>query len=154
MKLIGLASRLTPSVLACSLALVAFSPGSRGLAQNSSGHLVADIPFEFQSGSEMMPAGRYDIQQLSDHVLIVSQPNQHRSQFLIVIRAETLRPPARGKLIFHRYGSRYFLYQVWSPNLSTGFELTKSHAEKEALRAENNPAPSTTELALNEGAQR
>jgi hypothetical protein len=126
----------------------------RGLAQNSSGHLVADIPFEFHSGSEMMPAGRYDIQELSDHVLILRPSNQHRSQFLIAIRAERLRPSAQGKLVFHRYGSHYFLYQIWSPNLSSGLELTKSHAEKETLRAESNPTPSTTELALNEGAQR
>jgi hypothetical protein len=154
MNLTSLKSRLTPSVLACSLVLAAFAPGSRGLAQNSSTHLIVDIPFDFHSGSEMMPAGRYDIQELSDHVLIVSQPNQHRSQFLIVNSAATLKPSTQGKLLFHRYGSRYFLYQIWSPNTSTGFQLPKSHAEKETLRAENNPAPSTTELALNVGAQR
>jgi len=154
MNIITFKSRLISPVLACSLALAAFAPCSRGLAQNSSGHLVADIPFDFRSGSEMMPAGRYDIQQLSDHVLIVRGVNQNRSQFLVAINAETLKPSARGKLIFHRYGSRYFLYQIWSPNQSTGLELLKSHAEKETLRAENNPAPSTSELALNEGVQR
>jgi hypothetical protein len=154
MNLTALKSSLTSSALACSLALVAFAPGSRAIAQNSTLHLIADVPFNFRSGSEMMPAGRYDIQQLSSHILIVRGTNQHRSQFLSAFNAETLKPSDQGKLVFHRYGNRYFLYQIWSPGQSTGFELPKSHAEKETVRAENNPAPSTTELALNEGTQR
>jgi hypothetical protein len=139
---------LKSAVLACSLTLVAFAPGSRAIAQNSTLHLVADVPFDFQSGSEMMPAGRYDIQQLSNHVLIVRGTNQPRSQMLIAVSAETLKPSEHGKLRFHRYGNRYFLYQIWSPGNLSGLELPKSHAEQETLRAENNPAPSIAELAL------
>jgi hypothetical protein len=144
MKLTALKS----SVLACSLALVAFAPGSRAIAQNSTVHLVANVPFDFRSGSEMMPAGRYDIQQLSNNVLIVRGASQPRSQMLVVSNAETFKPSDHGKLLFHRYGNRYFLYQIWSSGNTTGFELPKSHAEKETLRAENNPAPSISELAL------
>jgi hypothetical protein len=150
MKLTALKS----SVLACSLALIAFAPGSRAIAQNSTLHLIANVPFDFQSGSEMMPAGRYDIQQLSNHVLTVRGTNQPRSQFLLASNAETLKPPDHGKLLFHRYGNRYFLYQIWSSGNTTGFELSKSHAEKEAVRAANNAAPSTSELALSEEPKR
>jgi hypothetical protein len=154
MNLTALKSSFTTSVLAGSLAFAAFAPCSRGVAQSSSERWLADIPFAFRSGSEVMPAGKYQIREVSDHVLMVSGANQHRSQFLLAIHAETLHPSVRGKLVFHRYGDRYFLYQIWSPNQSTGFELPKSHAEKETLRAENNHAPSTSELALNDGAQR
>jgi hypothetical protein len=148
MNLTALKSNLTSSVLACSLALVAFAPGSRAIAQNSTLHVIANVPFDFQSGSEMMPAGRYDIQQLSNHILIVRGTNQPRSQFLLASNAETLKPSDRGKLVFHRCGNRYFLYQIWSPGNSSGFELPESHAEREAVRAANYAAPSTSELAL------
>ena len=148
MNLTALKSSLTSSVLACSLALVAFAPGSSAIAQNTTLHLIANVPFDFRSGSEMMPAGRYEIQQLSNNVLILRGTNQPRSQMFVAFNAETLKPSDQGKLVFHRCGNRYFLYQIWSPGNSSGFELPKSHAEKEAVRAANNAAPSTSELAL------
>jgi len=154
MNLTALKSRFTSTVLAGSLAIAALAPCMRGVAQNSSDRLVADIPFAFRSGSEIMPPGRYKIEAVSDHVLMVRGADQHRSQFLLALHAETIHPSARGRLVFHRYGDRYFLYQIWSPSQSIGFELPKSHAEQETLRAENNPAPSTTELALNDAPQR
>ena len=95
-----------------------------------------------------MPAGRYDIQELSNSVLTVRGTNQNRSQFLVASNAETLKPSDHGKLLFHRYGNRYFLYQIWSSGSTSGAELPKSQAEKETLRAANNPAPSISELAL------
>jgi hypothetical protein len=148
MKLLSLKSLFAPSTLAVAFALSAFAPAPRATAQTM--HLVADVPFDFRSGSEMMPAGKYDIQALSDRVLIVRSATHTRSQLLITINTQTTKPSGRGKLIFHRYGNKYFLYQVWSSGQSNGFELPKGHAEKEAVRAANTPAPSTTELALNE----
>jgi hypothetical protein len=145
---------LKSPVLACTLALVAFAPGSRAIAQNETLHLIANVPFDFQSGSEIMPAGRYDIQQLSNHVLTLRGTNQPRAQFLLPSNAETLKASDHSKLLFHRYGNRYFLYQIWSSGNTTGLELPKSHAEKEAVRAANNAAPSSSELALSEEPKR
>jgi hypothetical protein len=149
MNFISLKSMLTPSVLTFALTLGLFAPGSGASAQSPTLHVVADIPFDFRSGSEIMPAGRYDIQTLSSHVLMVRGSTQNRSQLLIAMDAIAFHPSDRGKLVFHRYGNKYFLYQVWSPGQSNGFELPKGHAEKEAIRAANTPAPTTTELALN-----
>jgi len=150
MNFISLKSMLTPSVLAFALSLSLFAPGSGAGAQTPTLHLVADIPFDFRSGSEMMPAGKYDIQTLSSHILIVRGTTHSRSQLLVARDALTLKPSDHGKLVFHRYGNKYFLYQVWSPGQSNGFEFPKGHAEKEAIRAANTPAPTKTELALNE----
>ena len=150
MKPFSLKSTLGSSLLTCAIAIGAFAPGSRSIAQSSSFHLVADIPFDFRSGSELMPAGKYDIQVLSDHVLILRASDQPRAQMLSANSAETLKQPDHSKLVFHVYGNRHFLYQVWSQNRASGFQLPKSHAEKEMLRAENNPVPSTSELALNQ----
>jgi len=35
-----------------------------------------------------------------------------------------------GKVIFHRYGERYFLSEIWTPNGPTG-RVTPSKAERE-----------------------
>jgi hypothetical protein len=150
MNRISLKSMLTPSVLGVALTLSSFTAGSRASAQTPTLHVVADIPFDFRSGSEMMPAGRYDIQTLSRHILVVRGATQNRSQLLVAIDAAALKPSDHDKLVFHRYGNKYFLYQLWSSGWSSGFELPKGHAEKEVIRAGNTPAPTTTELALNE----
>lgn len=154
MKLSGLKSTLTSSVLACSLALMAFAPGSRAIAQNPSLQAVADIPFDFHCRSEVMPAGKYDILQLSDHLLIVRGVHQTRSEMMLANNTEARKPFNQGKLVFHRYGNQYYLYQVWSSGKTSGFEFPKSRAEKETLRAGNDLAPSTSELALIEVSQR
>ena len=150
MNFTSLKSVLTPSVIALAISLGLFAPGSGARAQTSTLHVVANIPFDFRSGSEMMPAGKYDIQTLSTHVLMVRGTTQNRGQLLIAMDALTLKPSAHGKLIFHRYGNKYFLYQVWSPDQPYGFEFPKGRAEKETIRAANIPAPTTTELALND----
>jgi hypothetical protein len=148
MKLLSFKSLITPSALAFASVLTAFAPVPPVIAQ-APVHIVVDVPFDFRSNSEVMPAGKYDIQALSDHLLAMRGQNGSRSQALLAIVAQTRTPSARGKVIFHRYGNKYFLYQMWLPNEVYGFEFPKGHAEKEAILAANTPAPTNTELALN-----
>ncbi|GAC1357189.1 MAG: hypothetical protein NVSMB3_03770 [Acidobacteriaceae bacterium] len=150
MKLFSLTSRLTRSALSCSLALGTLAFGHAAVAQSPTLHLVARVPFAFRSGSTVMPAGEYHITRLSDHILLLRGASQARSQIMAVSSAFSLKQPDHGKLVFHRYGNQYFLYQVWSGARADGFELPKSHSEKEMLRAQNKPAPSNSEIALNE----
>src|SRR6266566_4315139 len=57
-------------------------------------------------------------------------------------------PQAKSKLVFHRYGNRYFLTQVWSAGSSLGRELPKSAKEKEqALAAHNHASDQVTIVA-------
>jgi hypothetical protein len=149
MNFLSCKSVLTPSVFAFALALSAFAPGSRAIAQNSSEHIGAIVPFDFRAGSEIMPAGKYDIQTLSDHVLLLRGVTHNRSQILMPIGSTTMKPTNNGRLVFHHYGNKYFLHQIWSPGATNGFELRKSHAEKETIRAANGPVLTNTEFALN-----
>src|SRR5688572_24388761 len=79
--------------------------------------LQADIPFAFVVGNKMLPAGTY----------IVSQPHEAHSVMLIrdrnagrdpaIIRTNGLEKPGRSeetKLIFTRYGEKFFLHQMWT----------------------------------------
>ena len=149
MKLSTFSTRLNSSVLAFIVAAAVAAPGYRALAQSSDVREVANVPFDFRSGTHLMPAGKYEISKLSDHMLLLRGTDQARTQIIPAFDAVSLKTQDNGKIVFHRYGNQYFLYQVWSQGRSTGFQVPKGHAEKEMLRAKAEPAPSTTELALN-----
>jgi hypothetical protein len=52
------------------------------------------------------------------------------------------------KLVFHKYGDRYFLYQVWNGD-KRGMELRESKYEKEAqIAANQGSAPQEVVVAL------
>jgi hypothetical protein len=149
MNFLSRKSIFSPSALAFAFALSAFAPGSSTIAQTHSEHVVATVPFDFRTGSEVMPAGKYDIQTLSGNVLLLRGTTQNRSQILMAMGSTTTKPTEKGRLVFHRYGNKYFLHQIWSPGATNGFELPKSHAEKETIRAANTQVPTNTELAFN-----
>ena len=110
------------------------------------GAVQATIPFGFIVQQTKLPAGEYRV--------IVERTK------LRLIRIDTrgigcfglfnyIHPgPDQGvtpKLIFNRYGSRYFLAEVWTGNGNSGEKLSISSAEREYARA-TKPA-STTVLA-------
>jgi hypothetical protein len=41
---------------------------------------------------------------------------------------------SKAKLVFHRYGDQYFLYQIWPAGATTGRQFLKSHSEREILQ--------------------
>ena len=115
----------------------------------------ANVPFEFTVGNQNLPAGAYMISAATaggDAVRISGLDSKDSAMRLTI--------PADGnanhaKLVFHRYGQRYFLAEVWSTS-TDGRELTKSRQEraiqKELSRiASNSPAArayETVEIAL------
>jgi hypothetical protein len=152
MKLTSFNSSFATSLVACALAIGSLASARPAMAQDTS-VMKATIPFDFQAGSERMPAGQYEIDKLSGAVILLRGPAAHTSEFLIVHSAEVSQPPNHSSLIFTRYGDRYFLHQVWTAGETNGQECPTSRAEKEVERASNKPAPTQVELALN-GPQR
>ena len=68
--------------------------------------------------------------------------------------ASKTHPPDHGTIVFDRYGDKYFLRQVWAAENPNGLECLKSRAEKTALLAQNNQAPTTVELAVSTAPQK
>jgi len=99
--------------------------------------LVADIPFEFTVCSEQLPAGKYKVRSFSSatpHVMLVRSDD---SRSVIMACAHEVQVPKRtttGKLIFNRYGDKYFLSELWLQGEITGTELFKSEQEQALLR--------------------
>ena len=97
--------------------------------------LVADIPFEFSVCNEQLPAGTYKVRRFSSantHVMLV---RSDESRSVIVACGHEIRVQKQvptGKLIFNRYGDKYFLSELWLGEI-TGTELFRSEQEQALL---------------------
>lgn len=140
-------STLRNSFLLCALAAGAFFSTSNAMAQDEAA--VAVIPFAFENGSQHLPAGTYRIDLTSGPLIRVQGSTANSTGYAMTIEATAHKTSQTGKIVFHRCGDRYFLSAVWLPNESTGREVVKSRREKQLQIAQNAPAFTNTELALN-----
>ena len=99
------------------------------------GMLQANIPFAFEVGDKRLPAGQYQIESVttgSGTLQVIRQSNGGANIFLSTIAVEVHDSNSKAKLVFHRYGSEYFLAQIW--NGEGKVRLNESKQEKEAAR--------------------
>ena len=96
--------------------------------------MTVTVPFEFAAGDKVLPAGDYTVQVNPERGSVVLRGEGHRSQILLTIRKKSRTVPVLGKLVFQRYGTRFFLAEVWSQNNATGATLAPSAREKELAR--------------------
>src|SRR5947209_9362052 len=98
-------------------------------AQGQANDMKANIPFEFSVGSQSLPEGEYRIESRSGQGDVVGLSRQDNTA-----RAMRLTIPKDGrsehaKLVFHRYGDRYFLAEVWDAD-RMGRQVTRSKQER------------------------
>ena len=65
---------------------------------------------------------------------MISSRNNLTNIFSSTIAVQTLEPNRHGKLVFHRYGDQWFLFQIWPAGINTGREITSSRLEREIER--------------------
>ena len=118
-------------VVVATLALVSASATN---AQTRS-KLHANVPFDFTVGNKDLAAGEYDINGLfnSGDTIVVS--NGDKAAIRLSSALISSEPQKNNKLVFHKYGERYFLAEVWRAGESTGRRLVTSKAE-DAMRSE------------------
>ncbi|HXG32076.1 MAG TPA: hypothetical protein VNJ11_01825 [Bryobacteraceae bacterium] len=98
--------------------------------------LEAEIPFTFEAGKSVLPAGQYRVTAgPSQGVIELACPDSKVRMFVSTNAVRSLETVREGKLVFHRYGNRYFLWQIWNVGTDTGRELMASKAEKELARS-------------------
>ena len=103
--------------------------------QTLSSRVRVNIPFDFSIGETRLPSGKYSVgrpRQNSDDVVISIEDRSGRSKALrtsMPVMANEITE--KGKLVFHRYGDQYFLYQVWPAGASNGRQFPKSRSERE-----------------------
>jgi hypothetical protein len=118
------------------MALTIFATTRVAQAQQS---MAVNVPFDFVAGNKTLPAGEYTVKiSTPTHSLIlVSRKDSTASAFINTNAAVSSTPQAESKLIFNRYGDRYFLSQVWQQGYAQGRQLMKSSREKELALTAN-----------------
>jgi hypothetical protein len=103
------------------LTLANVSTAARALSSNSA--VLAKVPFNFTVGHDQLPSGTYTISR--DPWGLVTMKSIDRR--LNVIVTTTCEPDsmAGDKLIFRRYGDRYFLGKVSTSVFSAHFPMSK-----------------------------
>jgi hypothetical protein len=125
--------KVTMGSLLMMVAMFVATASAQG--QCLSDHIRAKIPFNFVVGNKKLPAGEYflgNAQTTSDSVLAISSRNGVANT--LTISAQIRTPTDTTKLIFHRYGDQYFLFQVWQMGVTTGRAVPKSRAERDVER--------------------
>ena len=120
-----------PFVLVLSLLLVAGS----AFAQTIS--IKSNIPFSFNAGGKSMPAGQYSIKSIgtADTKTLVLRGSEPGAVMMLNSNsADKLAPADATKLVFHVYGSEYFLSEVWVAGNSLGHQIPVSVRERELAK--------------------
>ena len=108
------------AVLGGSLVLAASGP--RG---------IADIPFGFRVQDRDLPAGTYMVEEMSAPNVLHLRNEDTGASLVVLAPTRKMGAPGDAKLIFNRYGDRYFLSQVWFDGDENGRAISQGHLEKE-----------------------
>jgi hypothetical protein len=113
------------------------------VVQAQSGMLVANIPFQFNVGKAVLPAGEYHVKSVNPSTFLIQSKDGHQAAVAMTIGVSSSKEEDNGKLVFNRYGNQYFLSKVWRPGNREGRELLKSRAEIEIAKTVASPEATT-----------
>jgi hypothetical protein len=97
----------------------------------------ANVPFDFTVGDKLLPAGTYTIKETSDHLIMI---RNHDKPIAVIslVNGDSRNSPNGGKLMFHRYGSQYFLSEILCDQANMNLQVPQSKTEKKTALQEAN----------------
>ena len=109
-----------------------------------------NVPFAFQADQQHFKPGVYTLQMnhASHFLHIIGSSQQGQMMYM---PDETLQPAKSSKIVFHRYGSEYFLREIWMADSRSHVHTLPTKAEKQLEIAANTASPHANngeELAL------
>ena len=108
----------------------------------ASPELQALVPFSFSAGSTTLAAGSYTVERTSGPQGPLMIRSLAGGVMLLTERGEAAAAGKSTRLVFHRYGDRYYLRQVWF-NGTSGYGVPETPEERElAARAKLASGPS------------
>jgi hypothetical protein len=107
---------------------------------------TVNIPFAFTVDDVRMPAGEYLITSPSEKVITIKRVGGPEVETTMINGNEGHKGDHTPRLIFHRYGTEYFLATAFLPAQDHSHEFVVSAAEIQVAR---NTRQQTNELAMN-----
>jgi hypothetical protein len=106
---------------------------------NPTDTLKANIPFDFSVGNKTLPGGVYTVRPITSTGMLRIRREDGREAVMIQTNGVIARQAQdQTKLVFRRYGNKYFLVQIWTAGDSNGRELWKSRTERELIKKGSN----------------
>lgn len=97
--------------------------------------MSVEIPFNFHVGNEKLAAGKYNIRRISaNSFLLRSEDGEGKVLVQTPLTLEVEKSAASEKLVFNRYGNKYFLRQIFANRANVGRSLYESKTEKMTRR--------------------
>ena len=134
------------TVLAFLTAVLISMASARAHAQA----LMFRVPFGFTVGNQALPAGTYQVSNVSVHTILI-RTIDGRFGVVTTTLADSKGSYGIGKLIFAQYGNQYFLHEVLCSDLAINEEIPRSKREKQVRIREAQLPHSETVAALHVG---
>ncbi len=116
-------------VLGLAFVSAVVSANGQGIKQ-----VRANIPFQFVVGDKSLPAGEYVVKPITGiRALAIDNRDSHASALRLTNEIMGKGKSENARLVFHRYGNRYFLAEVWMGE-QKGSQLAKSREERAVER--------------------
>ena len=100
--------------------------------------VMVKVPFDFIVCNRALPAGDYEVM-LDQNRSVVLVRGAAKGAFALTQPTEAGKPAERTRLVFNRYGDRYFLSQIWPTGTAEGRVLSKSRMETELIQDMEKP---------------
>ena len=113
--------------------------------------LVANIPFQFNVGDKVMPAGEYTVSQVnpsSDHAVLQLRSKGGKSTVMIQMTNMIGKANEAARLVFNRYGGDSYFAEAWIPSDGNGLQAPGSKGERAARQELAGVKPATETVAL------
>lgn len=115
-------------LLAAMVMVLAVGTGNAQIGDRS---VRADVPFAFTIANQTLPAGQYTVHKMNDMGYLSIKGNGSALALSQSNAVQSANPQKLTKLVFHKYGDRYFLYQIWVQGEDRGREVPKTPLERE-----------------------
>jgi hypothetical protein len=123
--------------------------GGSALAQTV--HIRLTVPFDFNAGNKILPAGEYELRSAGQPdnpgMLEICRMDGQVEMYIHASDLESTSAASETKVVFRHYGNIYFLSQVWTQGTRAGWEFPKTR--EEISEAKNASARNVTLAAKN-----
>ena len=99
--------------------------------------LKVAVPFEFIAGDTVLPAGNYDVESIDPwggKALSIHNVTSNAGALLLSNSCQLAKTSDSNKLVFYRYGQRYFLAEIWTAGTNIGRKMSLDQRQRELAR--------------------
>lgn len=104
---------------------------------NAQTPLAFETSFDFNVGGARMKAGKYELSRIGNGKYVLRTNDQKTGRIIVSLAPVGDGTNGNEKVVFSRYGERYFLRQVFANRGAAGFDIGESSAEREIRKGDD-----------------